>query len=167
MKKSITTASTVMCMMLVGTCVFGQESATSIPEPQKESGNLAPAERRAENMYGEAQAVQSTVDLPGFPVYINTGNAEQDAEVYARAKATWIAENQELYNAAISGEKVITKAQPSISDLPGFPVMQNTGDADADYARHNLAKEKWYAENQQLVDDFYRENAKNQTVRQK
>lgn len=167
MNQTLTKLSAFAGMLLIGVTVNAQQAATFVPEPQKEAGNLAPAEKRADNMFGEAQAVQSNVELPGFPVMQNTGNAEQDAADYSKAKAAWIAQNPSQYAAATSNEVVVVKAQKSIADLPGFPVMTNTGDADADYARYKQAKDQWYAENQTLVEDFYRENAKNQPTQKK
>jgi hypothetical protein len=39
----------------------------------------------------------SITALPGFPVYQNTGNKEQDDANYAAAKRKWKKENPELY----------------------------------------------------------------------
>jgi hypothetical protein len=41
---------------------------------------------------------KAAVDLPGFPVYVNTGNKELDDNNYRIAKDLWIQNNQELYN---------------------------------------------------------------------
>ena len=51
------------------------------------------------NMNKINSSIQITmVDLPGFPVYLNTGNTRTDIENYKIAKDKWIIEHQELYN---------------------------------------------------------------------
>lgn len=62
-------------------------------------------------------------ELPGFPVYVNTGNKELDDANYASAKETWIANNRDLYNrynqskgGTTNTVTRITKAQ--FEDLP-------------------------------------------------
>jgi len=42
--------------------------------------------------------VLNTANLPGFPVFVDTGNPQLDASNYQNAKQKWISENQELYN---------------------------------------------------------------------
>lgn len=46
----------------------------------------------------KTQTIKPEVDLPGFPVYINTGDKETDKKTYLAAKEKWIKENQDLYN---------------------------------------------------------------------
>jgi hypothetical protein len=101
------------------------------------------------------------------PVFIDTGNPEEDAKRYEEAKNQWIQANQREYqqlstaNADAPTDKVaIVKKALSIDELPGFPVRTNTGNREQDELNYKLAKEKWYAENKELLELFYQENAK-------
>ena len=51
--------------------------------------------------------------LPGFPVYVNTGNPSQDAITYKEAKDKWINENQDLYNAELEKLKANHGDEPN------------------------------------------------------
>ena len=44
----------------------------------------------------------AVTDLPGFPKYVNTGDAELDKANYSAAKELWISNNQELYNKTVN-----------------------------------------------------------------
>jgi hypothetical protein len=55
----------------------------------------------------------NTSTLPGFPVYINTGNPAQDAITYKEAKDKWISENQDLYNAELQKLNANNKEEPN------------------------------------------------------
>ena len=50
----------------------------------------------------------SLVNLPGFPVYKNTGNAEEDAKAYEGAKLKWISENEKSYADLMEEEKLVS-----------------------------------------------------------
>lgn len=68
-------------------------------------------------------AVFQSSDLPGFPVYQNTGNKEVDDTNYGIAKENWIKENKVMYDqyvAKLSGSTtptVTTKTTVSKSYL--------------------------------------------------
>ncbi len=47
-----------------------------------------------------------------------------------------------------------------ISDLPGFPVLQRTGNPDADLQRYNTEKAKFYEENRDLINEINEKNAR-------
>lgn len=55
----------------------------------------------------------TTGTLPGFPVYVNTGNPSQDAITYKEAKDKWISENQDLYNAELEKLKANHQEEPN------------------------------------------------------
>ncbi len=70
----------------------------------------------------ENTRVESTSQLPGFPVFVNTGNPEIDNANYAAAKEKWISENQELYNKYLQSLKTnkansTAKGNPSTSTV--------------------------------------------------
>ena len=101
------------------------------------------------------------------PVFVDTGNPEEDAKRYEVAKNQWIQANQREYqklstgnSEAVTDKESLAKKALSIDALPGFPVRTNTGNREQDELNYKLAKEKWYAENKDLVDLFYQENAK-------
>lgn len=100
------------------------------------------------------------VDLYGFPVYVSTGNIEQDNANYQTAKENWIKENQALYNeylASVSNSS--TKAQ--LSDLPGFPVYINSGNVELDRQNYANAKQLWIENNKELYDNFKKRSNSN------
>lgn len=124
--------------------------------------------RSASSLQPNAQVV----DLPGFPVMENTGNAELDKQNYLTAKANWIKENQVAYDAYMSthstanitnggGSTAVTK----VNDLPGFPVYVNTGNAELDKANYSAAKELWISNNQELYNKTVNANTNNNAVR--
>lgn len=43
-------------------------------------------------------------------------------------------------------------------DLPGFPVMENTGDGHADKANYIAARDKWITENQEIYNNYINSN---------
>jgi hypothetical protein len=103
----------------------------------------------------------------GMPIFVNTGNPEEDAKRYEEAKNQWIQANQREYQQLSTGnsnvvtdKETVAKKALSIDELPGFPARTNTGNREKDDLTYKLAKEKWYAENQELVTLFYQENAK-------
>jgi hypothetical protein len=46
------------------------------------------------------------VDIPGFPSFIATGNAEADEKAYQAAKARWMAENPEVYEKYLRDNRI-------------------------------------------------------------
>lgn len=109
--------------------------------------------KRARENYQPGKQIESTsvertpVDLPGFPVYVNTGNQQEDERKYQEEKSAWIQQNPTLYSNANKQVKEETKV---IMDLPGYPVYVNTGNKELDDARYNQAKLIWIQNNQEL-----------------
>lgn len=179
MNKTIIRVSTALVLMVTGGAAFAQQMPVFSNDQEKQAWiEQHPEEYRkltaqsAENtpqisVSNEQQTPVSAVPLAGFPVYVNTGDPQGDALRYKEAKKNWIENNQEAYDAYLASLQGVVKNQRSVADLPGFPVMEHTGDDAADYARYKAAKEKWYAENQALVDAFYAENKKSQPIIEK
>ncbi len=118
--------------------------------------------------WGQAQNTNVIIEPLNKPVFVNTGNPEEDAKRYEEAKNQWIQANQREYQQLSTGNtnpsgsdmEVVAKNAQSIDDLPGFPVRINTGNREQDELNYKVAKEKWYASNKELIELFYQENAK-------
>lgn len=120
-------------------------------------------------VWSQSQTISTSVSTEntGMPVFIDTGNPEEDAQRYEQAKSQWIQANQREYHqlstanaGAPTDNEAIVKKALSIDELPGFPVRTNSGNREQDELNYKLAKEKWYTENKELVELFYQENAK-------
>lgn len=118
------------------------------------------------------QKVNSTIitrESSNKPVFKDTGNPESDAKRYEEAKNNWIQNNRKEYIKLSAGnanesmeQQELVKNVRSVDELPGFPTRINTGNREQDELNYKQAKEKWYQENRELVDLFYKENAKRQ-----
>lgn len=84
-----------------------------------------------------------------------TGTALFSQQVPATAVGQTTTSGQTETN---EGESTAVEQEPSVMDLPGFPVLINTGDPVGDDIRYGEAKEKWFAENKRLVKKYYRKN---------
>ena len=96
-----------------------------------------------------SQGQRTNVDLPGFPVFVNTGNPEADNLNYQNAKKAWVENNQKVYNAQfeeLDNKNSIQKSS-SVSDIPGFPKLIDTGNPELDNQKYLSEKTKWYSEN--------------------
>lgn len=94
--------------------------------------------------------------LPGFPVYVNTGNPEQDGANYKAAKEQWILDNPDLYYkhlADLRGEFYVLNSQ-LVADLPGFPAYINTGNPTSDRDNYDYASKIWIKDNMTLYQDY-------------
>jgi hypothetical protein len=52
----------------------------------------------------------------------------------------------------------ILNTATTVEELPGYPVLQNTGNADKDKENFDGAKEKWMKDNKALYDEFMKRN---------
>ena len=142
-----------------------QEKQDWIEQNPSEYERLTKAENAVAPIATEAvsQGQIENIDLPGFPVYINTGNPEEDAATYQKAKELWIEQNRSTYQNHMleTNSSEPTFQGPSISDLPNFPRLIDTGNPELDYELYKVAKIKWYTENQQLVDQYYEQHGLN------
>jgi hypothetical protein len=94
---------------------------------------------------------EQKIELPGFPVYVNTENKVVDDANYATAKNNWIKENGATYAAY---QKFCLEKVNNLQDLPGFPQLINTGDAEKDKANYRAAKKLWIENNQDVYKNF-------------
>lgn len=90
MKRNITKGALVFSLLLSGSAIYGQAtSATALSEDI----NSKPVETtQSTNIEGQA----SITALPGFPVFVNTGDPVGDDARYEAAKTKWYAENKRL-----------------------------------------------------------------------
>ncbi len=88
-------------------------------------------------------------DLPGFPVYHNTGNKEIDDVNYGVAKGNWIKENEDIYNLYNFHGSLKTSVV-----LTGFPKYVITGDSEADYSNYKTQRANWLKENETLYVEY-------------
>lgn len=114
-----------------------------------------------------------SIEFPGFPVYINTGNTNADLKTYENAKQKWINENIDLYNQTnMTIQNTETKKSVEFSmsdlsgnysntDLPGFPEFIETGNLSQDIENYSVAKDKWIKENPKLYDEVNKINNTN------
>jgi hypothetical protein len=151
-------------LCLSATCVSAQATAQS-------STAGASGLRPGKEVSKDAQ-IPKHLDLPGYPVFVNTGNMDLDRVRFEEARLQWVAENKALYEAYLvtQGENVEKLSDEStyisIDELPGFPKLERTGDPDGDVKRYDAEKAKFYEENRALIEQVNTENARrNQTTK--
>lgn len=89
MKRNMKRGALVFSLMLSGSAIFSQEvSATALSG--NESAVAAPVET------AQADGKPSIKDLPGFPVFVNTGDPVRDDARYEAAKTEWYSQNKRL-----------------------------------------------------------------------
>lgn len=57
---------------------------------------------------------------------------------------------------------LVVENAKSVEELPGYPVLGNTGNVDKDKENFDAAKEKWMKENKALYDEFLLKEKRNE-----
>lgn len=139
--------SVLLLLMTIGTTTFGQEMPKFSSDQEKETWI-----KQNPELYEKAvkEAQSNAVHTTAEPV--------QSKETFEseNQKKEFIKNNPEAYQQMLNESKPKSR---SINDLPGFPVFVDTGDKEADFIRYQQAKDKWYAENKELVEEFMRQNS--------
>lgn len=127
---------------ILGTGLMAQQAISVV---QSDKSNSKTEVKATNTVSGNAKIQPGSIqtELPGFPLYVDTGNKELDNANYKAAKEVWINENRALYDAYLN-QTSITSDPENLRSMPGYPQYIDTGNPLEDKAQFDQAREKWF-----------------------
>jgi hypothetical protein len=166
MKRTITRLGMLMSLLAISSAVFAQSPTQTKPIGNSVKGGVAPIPSESikpvTTVPAELNVPETSVNAPGFPVYQNTGNPEQDQLNYAKAKDAWINANPKAYAQEIdeletqstpatgSGESVEMVSTP----INGFQPSGNPSTYEAEKKEWISANPAAYSNSIEKADNY-------------
>ncbi|MBI3134028.1 MAG: hypothetical protein HYZ14_05065 [Bacteroidetes bacterium] len=99
MRKTLQKKYLILYLLISGGAAFGQQmpaTAVNGNTTGPQSGSVIVYENQSTTGNTNTPAKPSITGLPGFPVFVNTGDPVADDARYEAAKVAWYAENKKL-----------------------------------------------------------------------